>query len=96
MDFRWLIPLTEVSEEFSSCQDIHDFLRKVIDVAMKSQDIRERQAMLAVYVAFRDHYPSYLKDFDPVELQKLNHLMVGDPKLIKLRRIVLAKIGKVA
>lgn len=48
-------------------------------------------------MAFRDHYPSYLKDIPADVKNKLDDLVrTSDPKIIKLRRIVLSELSKVA
>jgi len=48
-------------------------------------------------MAMRDHYPSYLEVIDQEQQERLNFdIQKSDPKIIKLRRIVLSKLSKVA
>lgn len=98
MKFRQIIPLTEASsEDVDSCSNLQEFLEKIIFLTEKSQDLRTKQAYLSVYMAFRDHYPSYLQTIDTKVTQKLDSMIENsDPKIIKLRRIALAALSKIA
>ncbi len=98
MDFTKIIPLTDIpSKDFESCDNLQAFLTKIIELVQSASDLRTQQAYLSVYMAFRDHYPSYLRNKDTQTLEKLNQLIEkSDSKIIKLRRIALAELSKVA
>ncbi|KYG65801.1 hypothetical protein AZI86_01630 [Bdellovibrio bacteriovorus] len=98
MKFGQIVPLTEVSaKDLDSCDNLQEFLEKIMVLAEKTTDLRTQQAYLSVYMAFRDHYPSYLEKTDKEILQNLNRMIEeADPKIIKLRRIALAALSKVA
>lgn len=98
MDFTKIIPLTDIEqkEHFTSCRTLSEFLDKVLTCAERSTDPREKISFLAVYMAFRDHYPSYLAKMNPVRRRQLDtQIEEADPKIIKLRRIALSELSKV-
>lgn len=98
MRFSKIIPINDNhATEFDSCRNLDEFLAKILSFIDVNSDLRSQQAYLSVYMAFRDHYPSYLKKIDPNVLQRLDHMVEeSDPKIIKLRRIALAGLSKVA
>ncbi|HEY1079696.1 MAG TPA: hypothetical protein VGE46_06345 [Bdellovibrio sp.] len=99
MSFLRLIPLSDVpgSELFQHSRSLQEFLSAIVAAIPMCTDVREQQAYLSVYMAFRDHYPSYLKSIDPKTLHDLDQrIAAADPKIIKLRRIVLSELAKVA
>jgi hypothetical protein len=99
MDYRTLFPLVDFSEKynFSSCASMQDFISEVIAIYFSDSDLRVQECCLSVYMAFRDHYPSYLKHIDQDSKDKLDiQIEQASGKIIKLRRIVIAAISKVA
>ncbi len=66
-------------------------------VSLIDMDSRIREACLSVYMAYRDHYPSYLVYLDQERIERLNSdIQKSSGKIIKLRRIVLSQLSKVA
>ncbi len=102
MDYRALFPLADFSEkyDFKSCLSMHDFISEVISIYFSDSDLRVQECCLSVYMAFRDHYPSYLENIDQTSKEKLNfqieQALKTSGKIIKLRRIVISAISKVA
>ncbi len=77
---------------------MQDFISEVIRIYFSEEtDQRVQECCLSVYMAFRDHYPSYLENVDQEVKEKLNfQLERAGGKVIKLRRIVISAISKVA
>lgn len=101
MDYRSILPILDESVEskyhLNACRSPDQFLQKVIEIYFSESDLRMKEACLSVYMAFRDHYPSYLAKLSPAQLQALNDaLKITNGKIIKLRRIVLSQLCKVA
>ena len=104
MDFRALFPLTDFNDQgqskydFKSCLTMQDFISEVIRIYFSDDaDLRTQECCLSVYMAFRDHYPSYLENVDQEIKEKLNfQIERAGGKVIKLRRIVISAISKVA
>ncbi len=99
MDYRALFPLVDFSEKynFKSCLSMQVFISEVIAIYFSDSDLRVQECCLSVYMAFRDHYPSYLKNIDQESKKKLDFQITrAGGKVIKLRRIVIAAISKVA
>jgi len=99
INFRELFPLVDFQEQytFKNCFTLKDFLKEIVLIYFKDNDLRTRQACLSVYMAMRDHYPSYLEVIDQEQQERLNFdIQKSDPKIIKLRRIVLSQLSKVA
>ncbi len=99
MDYRVLFPLVDFTEKynFKSCVTMQDFISEVITIYFSDSDLRVQECCLSVYMAFRDHYPSYLKNIDQESKEKLDfQIERAGGKIIKLRRIVISAISKVA
>ncbi len=101
MDFRKLFPLVDFSNEytFRHCLTLQDFLRECISIyfSVSSEQERVRESCLSVYMAFRDHYPNYLDCLEQEIKEKLDlDVTQANPKIIKLRRIVIGALAKVA
>jgi len=99
INFRELFPLVDFQEQytFKNCFTLKDFLKEVVQIYFSDMDLRTRQACLSVYMAVRDHYPSYLEVIEQEQKEKLDFdIEKADPKIIKLRRIVLSQLSKVA
>lgn len=92
-----LFPLSNSEQLFSDCLSLKDFLNKVVTIYFQSNDARLKECCLSVYAGFRDHYPKYLVDLNIQQLEKMNlDLQRPNGKIIKLRRIVLSELAKVA
>ena len=99
MDYRALFPLVDFTEKynFKTCMTMQDFISEVITIYFSDSDLRVQECCLSVYMAFRDHYPSYLENIDQESKEKLDfQIERAGGKIIKLRRIVIAAISKVA
>ena len=99
MNYRELFPLHDPAEkyDFKSCSSMEDFILEVIKIYFSETDLRVKESCLSVYMAFRDHYPSYIKNLDQNTKVKLDlDIETASAKIIKLRRIVIAAISKVA
>jgi hypothetical protein len=89
MDYSLLFPLFDLNLKsyFINCKSNEDFLKTVIEVYRNNKESRVKEAALSVYMAYRDHYPRYLSCLNPTEIFS---------RVIKLRRIVLGQLAKVA
>lgn len=106
MDFKKLFPLVDFNNNytFEKCQTLQDFLVECVSIyfleSVKPKNLiddRVKESCLSVYMAFRDHYPVYLKYLDHQKIEKLNsEIILANPKIIKLRRIVIGALAKVA
>lgn len=99
MDFKKIFPIVDFNEKykFSHCFTAQEFLIQVVDIYFNDMDSRIREACLSVYMAYRDHYPSYLVYLDQERIERLNSdIQMSSGKIIKLRRIVLSQLSKVA
>lgn len=101
MDFRKLFPLVDFSEEykFQHCLTLQDFLRECVSIYFSApiSEERVRESCLSVYMAFRDHYPKYMEYLDQEMRERLDfEITQANPKIIKLRRIVIGALAKVA
>ncbi len=99
MDYRALFPLVDFTEKynFKSCVTMQDFISEVIAIYFSDSDLRVQECCLSVYMAFRDHYPSYLQNIDQESKEKMDFgIERASGKIIKLRRIVISAISKVA
>jgi len=48
-------------------------------------------------MAFRDHFPSYMEALEQETIEKMDFaIQNADPKIIKLRRIAISQLAKVA
>lgn len=99
MGFCRLIPLVnfETPSVFDSCETHYDFLQALVWQYRLSRDVRTKNSMLAVIMAYRDHYPRHFKKLDLADISFLNNeIEIHYLRLIKLRRIALAELVKVA
>lgn len=99
MNYRELFPLHDPSNkyDFKSCNSMQDFISEVITIYNSETDSRVKECCLSVYMAIRDHYPSYIQNLDINTKLKLDlDIQNADGKIIKLRRIVISAISKVA
>ncbi len=99
MNFRAIFPIVDFKEEFNfdDCQSNEDFIRAIVNIYSTHSDSRVKEACLSVYMAYRDHYPSYLTTLTFEEQKKLNlAVKLSTGKIIKLRRIALSALSKVA
>jgi len=99
MNFRDVFPLVDFTDQytFKHCLTFKDFLIEIVQIYFNDSDLRTRQACLSVYMAVRDHYPSYLEYVEQEQQERLNYdIEHSDPKIIKLRRIVLSQLPKYA
>lgn len=99
MNFRAIFPLVDFKDEFTfeNCHSNEDFVQEVVNIHFTNKDLRVKEATLAVYMAYRDHYPKYLKSLTEDEINKLNSgIKTASSKIIKLRRIALSALSKVA
>lgn len=99
MNFRAVFPLVDFKDEFEfkNCNSNEDFIEEIISIYFTSADERAKEAALSVYMAYRDHYPKYLKKINQVQIEKLNfEINRASSKIIKLRRIALSALSKVA
>lgn len=99
MNFRAIFPIVDFKDEFNfdDCQSNEDFIRAIVNIYFAHTDSRVKEASLSVYMAYRDHYPSYLKPITAAECKQLNEAVdQSTGKIIKLRRIALSALSKVA
>ncbi len=99
MNFRAIFPLVDFTDEFKfeHCKTNEDFLIEIVQIYFNSNDQRVKEATLAVYMAYRDHYPSYLDVITNEKTNRLNEdIKKSTGKIIKLRRIALSALSKVA
>ena len=83
--------------KFENCSSNEEFLIEITGLYFSSLDERVKEAALAVYMAYRDHYPKYLKNLDAKKIERLNSdIDKASAKIIKLRRIALGALFKVA
>lgn len=83
--------------ELNDPKNLEDFINQIINMYFKATDVRTKESCLSVYMAFRDHYPSYLKSINLEKIKVLNdEIEKSSGKLIKLRRIALSELAKVA
>ena len=99
MKFRSIFPLNDTAEEFNfqNCLHHEDFINEVVRIYFISSDLRVKESALAVYMAYRDHYPTYLKLLSAAQIEKLDsEIELHFNRIIKLRRIALSALAKVA
>lgn len=101
MDFRKLFPLVDFANTytFDRCLTLQDFLQECVAIYFFVSDDEERikESCLSVYMAFRDHYPDYMDYLDQETKERLDfEIDRANPKIIKLRRIVIGALAKVA
>ena len=94
-----MFPLIDASDEFAfrQCLTFQDFLRECVSIyfSVSINEERVREACLAVYMAFRDHYPDYMEYLDQEMRERLDQdIVVANPKIIKLRRIVIGSLAQ--
>ncbi len=68
---------------FENCDTHEKFLNKIIGMYFESADQRIKEAALAVYLAYRDHYPKYLTACSKTELSQLEIEIARAPGKIK-------------
>lgn len=99
MNFRSIFPLVDFKDEytFEHCHTNEEFLQEIVSIYFSCHDGRIKEASLAVYMAYRDHYPRYLKALSSEQIKKMDTAISSAPsKVIKLRRIALSALSKVA
>lgn len=99
MNFRAIFPLVDFKDEFTfeKCNSNEDFIQEIVTIYLSNNDERIKEATLAVYMAYRDHYPKYLKNLNKEQLLQLDSdIKTASSKIIKLRRIALSALSKVA
>lgn len=99
MNFRAIFPLVDFKDQFTfeNCKSNEDFIQEIINIYFSNNDDRTKEAALSVYMAYRDHYPKYLKNLSGAQIQKLDSdIKMASTKIIKLRRIALSALAKVA
>lgn len=99
MNYGTVFPIIDSQQKykFENCASAAEFLDQVIEIYKTDTELRIQQACLSVFLAFKDHYPSYLKKINLNDLELINKdLQNIDGKVIKLRRIVLSQLSKVA
>ena len=83
--------------KFDQCLSNEDFLREVVNIYFSAKELRLQEATLSVYMAYRDHYPSYLRILTQEQIRILDDSLIhSSGKIIKLRRIVISALAKVA
>jgi hypothetical protein len=78
---------------------LQDFLKECVSIYFDDTvvDQRVKESCLSVYMAFRDHYPTYLEYLDQAQVEQLDfNILHSSSKIIKLRRIVIGALSKVA
>ena len=98
MKYSTIFPIVDIQKkyEFEKCASAAEFLDQVIEIYKKDTELRIQQACLSVFLAFKDHYPSYLKKINLNDLELINKDLKNiDGKVIKLRRMVLSQLSKV-
>ena len=99
MKFRSVFPIVDFKNEFTfeNCDSHKKFLTEIVRLHFESDDQRVKDAALAVYQAYRDHYPKYLTTLTTTEIEQLNtEISNSSGKIIKLRRIAINALAKVA
>ena len=99
MNYGAIFPIIDSQKKykFEKCSSPAEFLNQVIEIYKNDSELRIQQACLSVFLAFRDHYPSYLKNLNRSDLELINYDLKNiDGKVIKLRRLVLSQLSKVA
>ena len=103
MNFRSVFPLIDSDNilndqfHFKDCNSNEKFLNQIVRIYFDSQEPRVKDAALAVFQAYRDHYPKYLVSIEKSEIEKLNHdIEKSAGKIIKLRRIAIIALAKIA
>ncbi len=102
VDFNQLFPMLGIENEkyFQGCLTLKDFLQRIAQVyfaACEQKDERLQLSCLSVYMAFRDHFPSYMEALEQETIEKMDFaIQNADPKIIKLRRIAISQLAKVA
>lgn len=90
----------ENEKYFRGCLTLKDFLQRIVQVyfaAYEQKDERLQFSCLSVYMAFRDHFPSYMEALEQETIEKMDFAVQNaDPKIIKLRRIAISQLAKVA
>lgn len=102
MSFRQIFPLNDSEfDVFKNCSSLEDFLIKCVDIYFEnksnsnSDESRICESSLAVYWAFRDHYPEYLSLFKEDQLSELDEgIEKSSSRLIKLRRMAINGIAE--
>lgn len=72
MNFRSIFPLVDFQDEytFEKCSTNEEFLHEIINIYFSNHDARIKEATLAVYMAYHDHYPKYLKNVNPAQINR--------------------------
>ena len=99
MNFRAVFPLVDMEDKFifENCETNEDFISEIVKIYFSTTELRVKESSLAVYMAYRDHYPTYLSFLPQVDILKLNSdIQSASGKIIKLRRIALSALSKVA
>ncbi len=99
MSFKFVFPLYDTSENFTfdECNSNEEFIVEIVRIFFSDSDLRVKEAALAVFMAYRDHYPKYLANLKLEQINLLNSAIESaEPKIIKLRRIALSALSKVA
>jgi hypothetical protein len=101
MNYRKLFPLVDFTDQytFEKCLTLQDFLKECVSIyfTVDDSEARVKESCLSVYMAFRDHYPDYLNYLDQEMIERLDfEIGRANPKIIKLRRIVIGALSKVA
>ena len=103
MNFRSVFPLIDSDNPlgdqfpFENCNSNEKFLIEIVRIYFESKESRVKDAALAVFQAYRDHYPKYLVSISKSEIKKLNHdIENSSGKIIKLRRIAINALAKIA
>ena len=99
INFRQIFPLIDFTDSytFDKCESLQDFLVECVKIYKTDNDERVRECCLSVYMAFRDHYPSYMVYVDKnLQMQLNQDIEIANSKIIKLRRIVIGALSKVA
>lgn len=88
---------TELLLDFSGCRSHSDFLSTCLKIFRETDDARVKECCLAVYMGIRDHYPSVVKNLDSNVREQLDHeVSIANPKIIKLRRMVIGALARAA
>ena len=82
---------------FENCHSNEEFITEVVKIFFSNSEQRVKEAALAVFMAYRDHYPKYLSHLKMEQIDLLNcEIESAKPKIIKLRRMALSALSKVA
>ncbi len=99
MNFRSVFPLVDIKDEFTfqACHTNEEFLTEIVQIYFSTSDQRTKESALAVFMAYRDHYPKYLYCLSNETKVQLDSASEAAPaKVIKLRRLALSALSKVA